>query len=382
MKKSAVRHKILVLDGDHKNALAIVRHLGKTKDYEIDVVSGYRHSIAFLSKYASGKYIVSDARLNPDKYIGDILSIVQGNDYLVIIPVSFTSFHLCSLNSEKIKKYTYLIIASPWQIETAINKIKTYRLAKKIGVPFPETLELNSIDELEKINPPFPCVIKSPFETGKTLVEYASNKEELVRKYKKMCSENDFRGALPFIQKYIEGEGAGFFAYYKNGECKSYFMHRRIREYPVKGGPSTAAEGLFNKQILRDGKKILDELKWEGVAMVEFKKDNSTGIFNLMEINAKFWGSLDLALISGVNFPQMFIDEALGKEVTHTNYKLRRFQWILNGDLFHLIERPWHAGSFLLDLFRAKNDIWIRDVKPNLYQLMYIPVHYFKKWSK
>ena len=48
--------------------------------------------------------------------------------------------------------------------------------------------------------------------------------------------------------------------------------------------------------------------------MVEFKKDNETGVFNLMEINAKFWGSLDLALVCGANFPQMLIDDALRKE--------------------------------------------------------------------
>ena len=81
----------------------------------------------------------------------------------------------------------------------------------------------------------------------------------------------------------------------------------------------------INCCILANGKKILDELKWEGVAMVEFKKDNSTGMYNLMEINAKFWGSLDLALVCGADFPGLMIDSALGKEIVPWTYKYKRF---------------------------------------------------------
>jgi len=379
MKESAAKHKILVLDGDHKNALAIVRHLGKTDRYVIDVASAYRYSISFFSKYVSRRFVVTNPHKNPEKYIDDIISILRNDNYLTLIPVSYISFRLCSLNSERIRNHTYLTITSPEQIETATNKIKTYRLAAKIGVPHPEITELKSLDEIEKIETEYPCVIKSPVETGKTLVDYARNKEQLVKKYRKMYATGNFQGQLPFIQKYIEGEGAGFFAFYKKGQCLSWFMHRRIREYPVKGGPSTAAEGFYNEQILKHGKLILDTLNWEGVAMVEFKKDNKTGIYNLMEINAKFWGSLDLALVSGVNFPQMLIDDALGKNIVHNEYPVKKFQWILNGEIFHLIERPWHLGSFVTDLFRSRNDIWLRDIKPNIYQLLYIPVHYFKK---
>lgn len=197
-----------------------------------------------------------------------------------------------------------------------------------------------------------------------------------------MSANHDFNGYLPIVQKYIIGDGTGLFAFYKNGECKNYFMHKRIREYPSTGGASVVAEAFYDKQMLSDGLRLLDELKWEGVAMVEFKKDNLTGIYNLMEINAKFWGSLDLALVCGANFPQMLIDDALGKKFEKWNYKQKRFQWILNGDLFNFLEHPKDFFHFFRDLFVAKNDIWFCDLKPNLFQLMYIPVYYYKKMFK
>ena len=117
--------------------------------------------------------------------------------------------------------------------------------------------------------------------------------------------------------------------------------------------------------------------------MIEFKKEESSGVYYLMEINAKFWGSLDLALVAGVNFPRMLVDEALGIETGQTLYKEGiKFQWILNGDLFHVLQKPGSFLSIVRDLFVASNDIWLRDPLPNLFQLVYIPVYYYKKWFR
>ena len=375
-------NRILILDGDHKNALAIVRHLGKTKQYKIDVTSHIKASICFFSKYVSKKIMVTNPKQNPGKYISDILNILDSKDYLLLIPVSYISFQLCAKNKQNILRHTHITLASYDNIKLASSKIETYHLAEKLKLPYPKIIELSRIEDIKSVEIEYPCVIKAPYELGKNLVEYAHSKGEMINKFSKMCKENNFEGALPIIQEYIVGEGVGFFAFYKNGECKNYFMHRRIREYPITGGASVVAESFYNEQILEYGKRILDKLHWEGVVMVEFKKNNKTGVYNLMEINAKLWGSLDLALVSGANFPQMLINDALRNNIEKWHYKENRFQWILNGDLFYILERPTLFFSFFKNLFVSKNDFWIRDILPNLFQLTYIPVHYYKKWFK
>jgi len=385
MKKSEeIMTRILILDGDHKNTLAIVRHLGSTKKYIIDVVSYSKMSITFFSKYVNQKFIISNPKNEPDKYLTDLLNILEKHSYLVMIPVSYISYQICAAFKDKILEKTSITISKPESINLASNKIQTYQLAEKLEIPYPAIQLINNIEDIGLVETTYPCVIKAPFEAGKNIIEYAKNKDELEERYKKICKKNNFKKeALPFIQKYIKGEGAGFFAFYKNGKCINYFIHKRIREYPVSGGASTCAESYYDESILKNGIKILDYLKWEGVAMVEFKKDSSTGIYNLMEINAKFWGSLDLALVCGVNFPQMLIDDALGQEIVKIKSKIKiRFQWILNGDLFHVFERPWRFFSFIKDLFIAKNDFYFSDIKPNLFQFIYISIHYYKKFFK
>lgn len=82
-------------------------------------------------------------------------------------------------------------------------------------------------------------------------------------------------------------------------------MHKRIRELYTMGGPSTCAISVYDPKLLDYGLKILGALNWHGIAMVEFKKDSKDGTFKLMEINPKFWGSLDLAIASGIDFPYL-----------------------------------------------------------------------------
>jgi predicted ATP-grasp superfamily ATP-dependent carboligase len=47
--------------------------------------------------------------------------------------------------------------------------------------------------------------------------------------------------------------------------------------------------------------------------MVEYKVDERTGTPMLMEINGRFWGSLQLAVDAGVDFPRLLIECAGGK---------------------------------------------------------------------
>jgi len=86
------KNKILILDGDHKNCLAIVRHLGQAHLYEIHVVAYARKSISFLSKYTDRKFVITSPKKDPDLYLKELLQILANDKYLVLIPVSFISF--------------------------------------------------------------------------------------------------------------------------------------------------------------------------------------------------------------------------------------------------------------------------------------------------
>ena len=177
-------------------------------------------------------------------------------------------------------------------------------------------------------------------------------------------------------QEYIGGDGWGFSALYWHGRRVRHFMHRRVREWPPSGGASACAESVPEfPELERDGTALLDALKWHGVAMVEFKGSRaphpdpaarSDGVemsanrpspdppldtavkpapasasLALMEINAKFWGSHDAALASGVNFPSDLVALMEGRQLPpQVPYPPMRISWPLGGDLWHGLFQP------------------------------------------
>ncbi len=171
------------------------------------------------------------------------------------------------------------------------------------------------------------------------------------------------------IQEFIPGFGCGFFAVYQDGTCKQTFMHRRIREVPPSGGVSCCAESYYDQRLMEYGKRLLDRLEWHGVAMVEFRYDERDQDYKLMEVNPKFWGSLDLALEAGVEFPYYLCQMARGRQLEYSEDYNRhlRYHWLLN-DLQHVLMRPASFGAVVADSLRpsVKSNISWADLRPNL----------------
>jgi predicted ATP-grasp superfamily ATP-dependent carboligase len=102
--------------------------------------------------------------------------------------------------------------------------------------------------------------------------------------------------------------------------------------------------------------------------MVEFKRDRRDGSYRLMEINPKFWGSLDLSIAAGVEFPWLAVQAALGEPVDETfPYPVGlRFRWTFE-DLMHTIARPQSLGAFLRDFSpQVRSDLVWSDPLPLL----------------
>src|SRR5690606_2968691 len=141
------------------------------------------------------------------------------------------------------------------------------------------------------------------------------------------------------VQERVTGPGIGVFLLAREGRSLAAFGHRRIREKPPTGGVSVYRESVRPRpDVRRHAERLLEALGWTGVAMVEFKEDVATGTPYLMEVNGRFWGSLQLAIDAGVDFPRLLVSSALGEEVGPAP-ELRegirsRWEW---GDVDHLL---------------------------------------------
>jgi len=126
-----------------------------------------------------------------------------------------------------------------------------------------------------------------------------------------------------------------------NAEPRALFVHKRLREYPLRGGPSTLRESVVRPTVAELGTRLLRALNWYGVAMVEFKVDPRDGVPKLMEVNPKLWGSLSLAIASGVDFPALLYRLAIEGDIEPVfDYRVGVRCRFLLGDVLHFLANP------------------------------------------
>lgn len=357
--------KVLITDGDTQHSLAVVRSVGK-KYYTIVSSNKGLASLSFYSKYCKERINYPSPKMK-ESFIDFMLQIVQRKKIDVLLPLRSTTVPLISEFKDQFSRYVKVPIAEYKYLKIASDKKETFKLAERLNLPTPKTFYPENINEIENIasNLSYPVVVKAPFGAGSRTVWYVNSKLELIDLYKRL-TEFD---SLPMIQEYIPGDGYGFFALFNNGEPRAIFMHHRIREYPITGGPSVVCESIYDEKLKEIGLKTLKALNWHGVAMVEFKKDVRDGKYKLIEINPKFWGSLPLAIASGVDFPYLTCKMALEGDIKPVfNYKVGvKFRWLFPLDVLYLLAMPSSVGRFMSDFFdpSMKYSFLINDPIPN-----------------
>jgi predicted ATP-grasp superfamily ATP-dependent carboligase len=334
---------VLLTDGNYKHTYAAIRGLIKRK-LKVGVISSSRLQLCMLSLLPIQRFIIKQSLHKEDNYKkyeiykNELLKILKKNKVKVFLPIGNSSCKMASLFKEELSHYTKVPIVEKEVMEIAQNKDKTFRFAKKIGIPTPKTFFLKKQEEIEAISKKirFPCVIKKA-NVGESGVIYCNNQNELKKEFRKLLLNKKEEYVLPIIQEYLRGPGVGFYGLFDEGKCKAFFMHKRIHEYPVTGGASSFAKSYYDEKLKNQGIKILEKLKWHGVAMVEFKKEIKTGKFILIEINPKFWGSLELSYKAGIDFPYLDYLLALNREIPKTNYNKKiYFKWFFPYDLLWL----------------------------------------------
>ncbi len=65
----------------------------------------------------------------------------------------------------------------------------------------------------------------------------------------------------------------------------------------------------------------MKSLDWCGVAHIDMRYDQNTKQFKVIEINSRFWVSLDASLIAGVNFPYLYCLSSMGNTFKKPQYK-------------------------------------------------------------
>ncbi|MEP4676530.1 MAG: hypothetical protein ABJZ99_01245, partial [Lentilitoribacter sp.] len=270
-------HRILVFDGNQRAALAALRSLG-SKGLWVAVGETSPESLAGSSQYCSHRLNYPDPFDNPRQFFESVLFQIEKLGVTFLLPITEATTYVLLKYRTELPEPVILPFPGTGAVEQIANKNELFAMAQRLAVPTPQTLVCRDVQEgldaLGSINN-YPVVLK-PYKSKilldetivSTQVIVAWSKEEALAALKKHSFFN-----FPFaLQTFIKGQGQGIFALFDRGEPVRYFAHRRIREKPPGGGVSVLSESsAINEKLRISAEKLLRNVHWHGVAMVEFR---------------------------------------------------------------------------------------------------------------
>jgi predicted ATP-grasp superfamily ATP-dependent carboligase len=336
---------VLVTDGDQRAALAITRSLGKA-GYRVLVAGPATRSLASVSRWAEGGVAAHRGDGHPAAFVDAIAEIVRSRQVAVVLPVTEASL-LALLPARDRLAPALVPFATAEAFRAVSDKHEVLSRAARFGIEVPRSVRLETSGDIDaglaEVRS-FPVVVKPERSVragasgvARLSVVHARDAAELAAVLRALPPE-----AFPLqVQQRIVGPGTGLFFLIWNDRVALRFSHRRLREKPPAGGVSVYAESVaFDEALGAKALALLRSFGWEGVAMVEFKRDRDSGTPCLMEINGRFWGSLQLAIDADADFPRRLVDLALdragGDEPVYRVGQRCRWWW---GDIDQMLTR-------------------------------------------
>jgi predicted ATP-grasp superfamily ATP-dependent carboligase len=318
--------RVLVTDGDNRAALAVTRSLGRHGHH---VIVGDRRSpsLAQTSRYCAERLLYPDPTASEQECVAALLTAVRDRGVDVVLPVTDITTMLVTSHRLEFERHCRVPFADAQTIDRAADKIDMVETARRLDVPVPRSWFVNAPgDEPEHFDVPYPIVVKPHRSRVRTSAGWRSGAVGYARSREELSADLRRRHPAEFpviLQERIVGPGVGIFVCYDRGELVSVFSHRRLREKPPSGGISVLSESIAVDPHAREySERLLRDLHWHGVAMVEFKRDERDGLPKLMEINGRFWGSLQLAIEAGVDFPKILLDTIAGRRPASLDYRV------------------------------------------------------------
>ena len=351
---------ILIPEMMRRNVLAAIRSLGR-QGHRITLAAAARAGSATpstfsrtIARLARSRY-VSDVRTirsvyeDIDAYVEDIVQLVKTGQYDVVIPFDHVECGAVSYGKERIEQYAGVVASDLDHFMTFHNKLTAIRLAESLGVPVPETHCPQSGEELEELAATiaYPVVVKARIGCGvRRGIRYARDREELLTKYAEVTASpsyeflDDF--SRPLIQEYIPGQIHDVATMCSHGTLRGALTQLRAITYPLTGGVGAVNVTTREPEMLEMARRLLETAGWHGPALVEFKLDSRDNTYKLLEVNPKFWGTTDLSIKAGIDFPQMACEIARdGDTKPRFDYRVGlTYRWATGYEILCVTQAP------------------------------------------
>lgn len=335
--------QIVITDCEYRSAVALCRSLARAGHtlYLVQNAEMQGRAPVFSSRYAHHTEYI-DAKANDAAYLDKLEALCRQIGCPVLLPVGAKTIAVLVRNRERVDGFCKVLLPSEEVLDHTNDKAYVQALARKLQMPTP----MEYADSPDR----YPVIVKP--RCGEKLGLVAAER------YRRADNEAEFNAVMeqmkqydehPVVEEYVKGEGVGVCLVMHADGAAAAICHRRIREYPISGGPSTCCETFYDEELISRSEKLLAALGYVGIAMVEYK--GVPGDYKLLEINPRVWGSFPLTEAADSHFALRWAEAADGTRNGRTDTEFarpKRMRFALNDTLCVLSllkARKWRAAG-------------------------------------
>ncbi|MBB4052436.1 putative ATP-grasp superfamily ATP-dependent carboligase [Devosia subaequoris] len=383
--------KVLIFGDDDRSVLTAVRSLGRA-GIAVHLAPFNWNSPTMRSRYVSGVHHLPRYSDNPGAWLDELRHLLDQQRFDLLLPCCERSMLPLDQNRDRFADQT-IALPAHGTLDVLNDKQKTRELCARLGVPTAPGRPVRDDDSAQSLVAELglPLLIK---QTRSYHLANLTARNGVVQ-VNTIAELEAFLATVPtregvLAERYFDGDGLGLSVLARDGVISQAFQHRRLGETGTEGGSSLRISEAIDPRLHAAARAISAATDLDGVAMVEFRQDR-TGNFILIEVNARLWGSLPLAVASGVDFPlYLFEQHVEGRTRPQVDYRVglrgRNFLRDLHAIAMTFRTAPgqWpqalhRLAGFALQpvswaLGRERSDTFVRhDLGPALAQLKMAP---------
>lgn len=343
-----------VVLGLYINGIGTIRSLAEDRKIRILGVGG-KSEIGMSSKYLFKGYALNDSG-NCSELLS-VLGIIRdtyGNAILIPTGSDFWVKFLVD-NAEQLAPIRVF-----YDVNTLDVMRKSYQieLATNLGIPCPSSIEIRNLEQLEEASNVLvsPYVVKPVSRNTKKerfRIKVLTTNTQLIDTLSPLISQ----GEEYIVSELIPGDDSNLYtfgSYANNGKVIREFQGRKLTQIPSDFGVVGTAESLESIPELRiQSEKLLRSINFTGISQIEYKFDERTNEYKLIEINPRSWMWANLASVCGVNLPltQYYFETGREDLLRKVGERMVRHRYFINGTsvLYNMIaERKFKSLRILL----------------------------------
>ena len=350
----STRFDVLILDAYLRQALVSIRSLGK-RGLRIAALNSNDVPPAFSSHWCQAGFVCPASEAS-EEYLDYLEQLIKLTGVQVLIPSSDSTLALLRKSRLQLEKNVRIALAEEPALAIAVNKQQTLEVANRLGLSVPQGILVRSIDEVKEAlyEVGLPAVVK-PVESWVWQENIDTNEHKGKRiasqlvttetEAKRAVEELTSLGGETLFQTFLTGRREAISFLYANGVIHARFAQWAKRTEPPLGGQSVLRQSIAIPDDIADqAERLVREIKLEGYSEVEYRRD-SAGKPYLMEINPRLSASVEIAVRSGVDFPNLLYQWANGDQIDHVHsYHVGKWMRYLKGDIMTTIEAIQQRG--------------------------------------